>query len=280
MLKRRKQQLLMIVALVVGIASLSIGFAAFSATLSISSSATVTPDSSSFSVVFSGSESEPDEMNVYPYDEVSASIAKANGTTISDMNITFNGNDYQSVGYTFYVHNTGAFPAYLRSIDFGDGKVCKALGDASDALVQAACDDIKIDIMIDSIEIYGADSGKVNIGGHKLTSDYVDIVNIYFEYRAEHLADGEFSVEFDDIYFEYSSVDGEEITFTLFGNTYTAIENMTWGDWIYSDYNTDNFYINANSEIMSLTYGCIDATYIEIIENNGVYTQGYWCANW
>ena len=49
----RKQKMLIIIALVVGIASLSIGFAAFSTTLNISSSASVTPNSDTFSVKFS-----------------------------------------------------------------------------------------------------------------------------------------------------------------------------------------------------------------------------------
>ena len=48
----RKQKLLVVLALVIAIASLSIGFAAFSTTLNISPSANVTPNSDSFSVKF------------------------------------------------------------------------------------------------------------------------------------------------------------------------------------------------------------------------------------
>lgn len=279
MLKRRKQQLLMIVALVVGIASLSIGFAAFSATLNISSSAKVTPDSSSFSVVFSGSESDPNVVNIYPDDANMGTVAKASGTTISDMNIVFNGSGYQVVEYSFYVHNTGAFPAYLKSIDFGEGKVCRATGDANDALVQAACDDIVIGIYSDVIEIYQQGGGVYEYGGYKLDAgDYEKIV-IYFLYNGEALADGEFSVEFDDINFNYSSADNDEITFTLLGNTYTAIENMTWSTWVDSKYNTADFSLNAHYEVFSPTYGCINKTGYETIEKNGVYNQGNNCYN-
>lgn len=53
----RSQKLLMIIALIMGIASLSIGFAAFSTTLNISSSASVSPNSGDFKIRFSTSSS-------------------------------------------------------------------------------------------------------------------------------------------------------------------------------------------------------------------------------
>ena len=49
--KTRQIKILSIVALVVAIAGMTLGFAAFSTTLSISSSATVTPNSDDFKVV-------------------------------------------------------------------------------------------------------------------------------------------------------------------------------------------------------------------------------------
>lgn len=33
------------------------------------------------------------------------------------------------------------------------------------------------------------------------------------------------------------------ITFTIAGTTYQAIDGMTWGEWVDSEYNTGGFYI-------------------------------------
>ena len=38
----------------------------------------------------------------------------------------------------------------------------------------------------------------------------------------------------------------KEITFTIFSESYTAIEGMTWAEWCASEYNTDEFYVNAD----------------------------------
>ena len=246
MLKRRKQQLLMIVALVVGIASLSIGFAAFSATLNISSSATVTPDSSSFSVVFSGSADDPYDTLIEPIDysdSFNAAVAEIAGNSITNMNINF-GSSYSYGTYEFYVHNTGQYPAYLNSIDFGNGKVCENLGDVSPVLVEAACEDISVSFYSDFIELFNPTS-LYELGGHVLNPGESTFISINFSYGAYNLPDGDLKVNFDDIVLNYSSVDSSnEISFTLFGKTYSAKENMLWGDWVESEYNIDNYYFH------------------------------------
>lgn len=59
----RKQKFIVMIALMVAIASMSLGFAAFSTTLNISSSATVSPDSSNFNVIFSPGSDWHDDMD-------------------------------------------------------------------------------------------------------------------------------------------------------------------------------------------------------------------------
>lgn len=56
--KQRQMKLLSIVALVVAIIGMTLGFAAFSTTLSISSSATVTPNSEDFKISLYGMNDE------------------------------------------------------------------------------------------------------------------------------------------------------------------------------------------------------------------------------
>ena len=54
MRKNQKQKIMAIVALCISVLGLTLGFAAFSNTLTISSSATVTPDSKDFKLVLYG----------------------------------------------------------------------------------------------------------------------------------------------------------------------------------------------------------------------------------
>ena len=72
MRKDRKVQILSIVALVLAITGMSLGFAAFSSTLTISSSATVTPNSDDFSMTFLGLDENGEytsESSIYPVSE-------------------------------------------------------------------------------------------------------------------------------------------------------------------------------------------------------------------
>lgn len=39
------------------------------------------------------------------------------------------------------------------------------------------------------------------------------------------------------------------ITFTIDGTTYQAIDGMTWGEWVNSEYNTGGFSISNNAVI-------------------------------
>ena len=62
--KTRQMKILSIIALVVAIAGMTLGFASFSTTLSISSSATVIPNSEDFKVVLSWSETDSNVKNL------------------------------------------------------------------------------------------------------------------------------------------------------------------------------------------------------------------------
>ena len=44
-----------------------------------------------------------------------------------------------------------------------------------------------------------------------------------------------------------------EIGFTIDGTSYQAEEGMTWGDWVESDYNTDNYGVFGSYIVQSIT---------------------------
>ena len=122
--KTRQIKILSIVALVVAIAGMTLGFAAFSTTLSISSSATVTPNSEDFKVVLSSNSNYGDPINnvIEPsiVGDASASaiiINNVGNTFTTNINVNFE-SPGSSVLYTMFVHNVGKYDAYFNKIVF------------------------------------------------------------------------------------------------------------------------------------------------------------------
>mgnify|MGYP003321431600 CR=1 FL=1 len=151
--KTRQMKILSIIALVVAIAGMTLGFAAFSTTLSISSSATVTPNSEDFKVVLSGSETDSN-VNLVDYiidGDATAEQGYCDGLNFETSNIVFTAPG-QKVTYSTYIHNIGKYTAYLKELKFGnvDGttskKVCTADVEkgTSQSLVDSACEGIRI----------------------------------------------------------------------------------------------------------------------------------------
>lgn len=215
--KNRNAQIIAILALVVGVVGLSVGFAAFSNTLKIKPSADVTPDKSSFNVDFSSSDTDvvADEITpvATPNSLVTsnATIDNTNEPTISNLKATFT-EPGQKVVYSFYAFNKGQLDAYLKSIVYGNvtgqttNKVCTALEGTTDALVQKACNGISVKVKVGSeAETSGS---AASITNHSLLKSTSEPVVVTIEYQADaDRADGDFTVSFGDITLNYSSVD-------------------------------------------------------------------------
>lgn len=219
--KGRSSKVVAVVALVVAVFGLTLGFAAFSNTLVISSSANVKPDASAFSVVFSNDANSVVEGGVEATtyeDGVTGDAATLNATTVSGIKANFT-KPGQKVTYTFYAHNTGSYIAYLRSISYKNisesvqqHKVCTvtkqdvAENEATNDLVQAACGGISISVDVGTENATGTET----VTGHALALNSHETVVVTIEYASDASpADGEFDVTFGDIELLYSSVDGE-----------------------------------------------------------------------
>ncbi len=215
--KNRKIQIIAIVALVIGIVGLSIGFAAFSSVLNIQTSANVKPDSSTLNVDFSTAEDKMEIAEIIPT-ATPNSLVTTNGVidnsgdpTISKLSATFT-EPGQSVVYKFYAYNAGELNAYLKSIVFSNvtdqntTKICTAGQGTTDALVQKACDKISVKIKVgNELE---TTTGKASITGHALSKGNGELVTVTLEYEAgADRADGDFTVAFGNITLNYSSVD-------------------------------------------------------------------------
>ncbi len=215
--KNRNAQVIAIIALVVGVVGLSIGFASFSSVLNIQASANVKPDSSTMNVDFSSAIDKVEVNEIIPTAEPT-SLATTNATidnsvdpTISNLSATFT-EPGQSVVYKFYAYNAGELNAYLKSIVYANvtgkntPKVCTAKEGTTDALVQKACENIFIKVKVGN-ELETA-TGKASITGHSLAKKTGELITVTLEYASNaERTDGDFSVAFGDITLNYSSAD-------------------------------------------------------------------------
>ena len=260
MIRKRNGKIITMVALVVAIIGMSIGFAAFSATLNISSSASVTPNSSDFNLSFSTTEYSVDTnsstcklMNAYSTNNSSAGIGCVKTNSISDMITNFTGPG-QSSWFRVYVHNTGKYPAYLTGLNISNPsgsntyKKCEASTSdstkATDSLVAAACEDIHLIFYYnDTMYSFGE-----RITNEVLAPGEVTYFDLHVSYASDgNRADGPFNVIFGDISLKYDTFDAAApISFTIDGVTYYAERNMTWGEWYDSFFNSSDAYIESN----------------------------------
>ena len=218
----RNSKILAIIALTVAVIGLSIGFAAFSQTLTIQSSADVKPDESEFTsnVKFVTDEGEDSgTVDATPVG-ATAEAATLSATEIQNIKVHFT-KPGQSATYSFKVKNASPYDAYLRSVTFknadGDGVgttiKCKKVThpeqeekDALDEDVAAACTGIKVTVTVGSSPYTESDAA---IKNHKLekTSGEED-VEVKIEYAAgSGVTDGDFEVAIGDIELLYASRD-------------------------------------------------------------------------
>lgn len=283
---RRKQQLTIILILVAVISTISVGFAAFSSTLNISSSANVTPNSDDFSVVFSSSQyaitTRDDDgtvVNGIGTYGAQGGITNLYKTSASGLIAEFTepGN---KLDITIYAHNIGEYDAYLRgvnitNVDGSSYKKCTGESDTTDSLVQAACDGISLSINIGGIDYeYGS-----TIANHTLSKGSVEPIIITVAYNSNaSRADGNFDILFGDISLEYSTVDNSKqlISFTVDGLEFSAEEGMTWAEFITSSYNTNNVFTQPSKIFYNekLLYDEVDYNKVDP-SNNIIHNMSY-----
>lgn len=215
--KNRRAQVMAIVALLLAVGGLSLGFAAFSQSLTIKSSAAVSPDKNTFNVVFTNSTENGTS--------VTPTLSPASGFTAADATINNSDHDItglkanftapgQSATYTFKAKNTGELQAYLNGVTFNNvngsspaaAKVCTPGSGTTAALVTAACDDISISVKVGDGAAYTSSNG--SIASHALAvGDSEDVVVTITYAEGGDRADGDFTVAFGDVSLLYGSVD-------------------------------------------------------------------------
>ncbi len=286
---RRNRNLLLFI-LVGAVLFMSVGFAAFSSQLTISSSAIVKPDASAFRVVFSSSGTQYLTNDVSGSRTGDATAGKAviandgDTPTIKNLTATFTGPG-ETVKYEFYVYNSGAYVAYLTDIKFNnvDGeslpKVCTAIDATSvtDSLMNNACNDISVTVDVGNNSVTNSTS---MISGNSLDKNAFKKVTVTIKYEDNgNRSDGDFKVEFGDIKFTYSTVDSPALVrFTVGGTTYYAEKGMTWEEWVNTSYNISGFDILSPYVRTEFCYYVDGVLYNDIIYENDYYIRSGMCS--
>lgn len=235
--KSRNFKIIAVIALIVAIFGLSVGFAAFSTALNISTSqSAVRPDETTFNVSFSSSGTSFLEEDVVGQVSDNASMtstaAKIDNSNyknpvINNLSAKFT-EPGQSVTYTFYAYNGGSYDAYLKSISFlnvdgkNQNKVCAPIitddgagnlsSSATDSLVQTACEDIKLKVDVIGEKSESASGTIPTITSHKLGRNGYEKIVVTMKYEGDEpstRADGDFTVDFGSIVLNYGSVDNQ-----------------------------------------------------------------------
>ncbi len=207
----KNTKIIIIMVLTIGVIGLSIGFSAFSKNLNINSTATVTPDSSDFKVLFSSSDTVVETNPIRPLGVGHGTNATIDNNDPLHPKITgikttlTNPSEYDE--WRFYVTNQGKYTAYLKKIEFGK-KTCTAKQGTSQDLVNKACEGILLRIYYSGAKPYGEYITQDNITGHPLEKETFESfsIGIYYDTNAS-VADGDFDVTFGDITLTYSTTD-------------------------------------------------------------------------
>ena len=240
--------------LLAGVVLLSIGFAAFSANLNVNTTATYTPDSSDFKVVFSKISTGIDTSDVSPI-KTPTTITATNGTidnsvtpTISNLNANFTEPGQKAV-YKFYAYNAGEFEAYLNSITFIGNKTCTATTDVTESLLNEACNSIKMTVQVGNTS---TETTKHNITGESIDPKEAALVTVTLEYLENgDVADGNFSVSFSDVSLYYATREGliqpeNERKICQLTNDVDGDKVIDVGDEVTC--RTESFYVMPNHE--------------------------------
>lgn len=232
--KSRQTKLLAIIALILAITGMTLGFAAFSSTLTISSSATVTPSSDDFKIRIYGFKDSDSLLNYVinrTYEESylsstqgyatptanvnSSSVATINNSefTISNLNIEFKNQSAQVV-YLFIVRNEGEYDAYIDLSEFTksdegynlvSGNImgtCVSETTMNNELVNSACRGIYLQHGIFDITTFNNKS--TNNDYFKIPAGGEEIIGISIYYNGPW-SDEVFSVNFPAIEYKFST---------------------------------------------------------------------------
>ncbi len=170
--KDRKTKVLAVIAIIVAVISLTIGFAAFSTSLSIEGTGDV--KASSWKVRF---ENLQTVQTVGTAVETTAPTINTNDTTISNFDVSFT-TPGDSVSYTFDIANKGTFDAEITSINIPT-PTCQGTGETAEEDAANVCRNLEYKLTYTDGGTTLAQTDTLNKGEKKnvtLTLTYKDTI--------------------------------------------------------------------------------------------------------
>lgn len=213
----RNPRLKIVIILFILIMGLSVGFAAFSKTLNVTTTHKVQPNASEFSVGLSTSSSSLTSGEVTP--TVLAGSIEATNLVITNNNgvSSISGGSAKITGagpalsYEFYVYNSGKYTAYLNSVTFNNVsgessfKVCTPLPGETTSSISSDCSNLRYFLSIGSLSIINTTTNG-NINNHALEPGSGEKVSIQMVYTGTK-PKSDFKFEFGSIDLSYSTAD-------------------------------------------------------------------------
>lgn len=237
MIKEKRIKLLTIILLAITLLTLTIGFAAFSTTLNISSSATVRPNEEDFKIIIYGfkdeiavnnyvknrsfSEIDLSTSTAFPYikqeETITAEEAEINNSMhrISNIKVNLTSSE-QEIIYYFIIKNEGKYDAYLDLTNYeydSNNKeyslnppitgTCIPEIETTKELVDNTCENIT-----HVLNVSNSNNSQITTGESVLTipkGSHIVLASIISYSKTENLADGPFSVEFPTLTLSFST---------------------------------------------------------------------------
>ena len=195
-----------IIALLISVVGVSLGFAAYSNTVQIKARADVDYANPNYQGgVLSTDPDDVEEGTVTPTTTGGATADPANltETGIENIHVYFTDTN-QSATYSFYGINKSAWVSYLNSVTFGSKTCTPGTGTNADYVAEA-CNDI---IMTISVSSDSYPETEADISGHELASGNSEPIAVTIEYLdGGNVADGPFEVNFGTSSLVYGSAE-------------------------------------------------------------------------
>ena len=215
-MRNNSRQVMIIAMLLVAVVGLSVGFAAFSNTLSINSTAKVNPNASDFSLVFANN-TDINNLNVGNVSPANVSTGTGPAATINNQaqggpKLTGLGAEFtepgQVVEYDLYIVNNGNFDAYLTDLVFNNvegesvtktcNKVTEGYGQtqwATNESLAAVCSSINVSVRLNN-HTYTNTSNLNNLKIEKGSNKQIKVI---ITYSGSNRADGPMRIRIGSI---------------------------------------------------------------------------------
>ena len=225
-----KNKKITVAALIVAVLSLSIGFAAFSNSLNIKSSANVNPSDKDFKIVFSKERDTFVSGNeiINATGDINENTKKGSindiGDTLYNLETEFT-TPGESVEYSLYIKNIGAYNAVLNKLEIEEAELtsditvdnyyivdngsvkCYAKKDpqnkANEELLKEACNNIRLKVKLQQETEYITSTKEFD--SYVINKGESESVTVTLEYTGDTLADTNFNVVFGSVKMNYAT---------------------------------------------------------------------------